>query len=167
MNHETQYKSIPGHPDYSVGYDGSILSYKGKEPRALTPCVNSRGYHHVVLWTGGKRTDCVIHRLVAQAFLPNPCNRLEVNHVDADKTHNHVSNLAWVTRKENVAHAHEHDLCPVGSKHYNAKLTESQVAHIKTLLEDGVSQRNISWTFGVAKGTIYYIAAGKTWKHVN
>ena len=166
MNHPVKYKKIPGYPDYSVGFDGTVISFKGKAPKVLKPCVYKSGYLYVVLCTGGKRKNHLVHRLVAQAFIPNPGNKLEVNHIDGCKTNNHVSNLEWVTRKENVTHAFDNDLCPIGSIHHKAKLTEDKVAYIKTLLEDGVSQANIARIFGVSQVTISQISTGKTWTHV-
>ena len=52
----------------------------------------------------GKSETKQVHRLVAQAFIPNPFNKPEVNHIDNDGTNNNYTNLEWVTKKENVAH---------------------------------------------------------------
>lgn len=60
------------------------------------------GYVIVSLNKDGKQYTRLLHRLVAQAFLANPTNKAEVDHIDADKTNNVVGNLRWVTRKENI-----------------------------------------------------------------
>lgn len=62
---------------------------------------NSRGYLQVGLSINSKGKKFSVHRLVAQAFIKNPNNKLEVNHKDEDKTNNRVDNLEWVTSKEN------------------------------------------------------------------
>jgi len=62
------------------------------------------GYKAVIL-SNGLRKQFRINRLVAEAFIPNPDNKPEVNHIDGDKTNNHVNNLEWVTREENQQHA--------------------------------------------------------------
>lgn len=52
-----------------------------------------------------KRLDKYVHRLVASHFIPNPHNKKVVNHIDCDRSNNHIDNLEWVTTKENLAHA--------------------------------------------------------------
>ena len=66
---------------------------------------NRKGYIRVALSKDDTTKHIDIHRLVAQAFIPNPENKPEVNHKDENKLNNEVSNLEWVTRKENIKHS--------------------------------------------------------------
>ena len=61
---------------------------------------HSQGYKTVAL----HRKNFFVHRLVAQTFIPNPHNKPQVNHIDGNRTNNHVSNLEWVTQSENEHH---------------------------------------------------------------
>lgn len=67
--------------------------------------LEDKGYHIVCLHLNGKKKLTKVHRLVAQAFIPNPNNKPQVNHKDLDKTNNNVDNLEWVTGYENYLHA--------------------------------------------------------------
>lgn len=69
-----------------------------------------KGYLSVDLYKDGKRVTRGVHRLVAEAFIPNPENKPEVNHKDGNKHNNSISNLEWVTKKENVRHAWDNGL---------------------------------------------------------
>ena len=75
---------------------------------------NNRGRPHVQYTVGltkcGKRTTHLIHRLVAQAFIPNPENKPQINHIDGNPLNNHISNLEWVTNQENAIHASKNGL---------------------------------------------------------
>ena len=63
--------------------------------------LNSAGYHRVCLYHAPYKKRFFRHRLVAEAFIPNPENLPEVNHIDEDKSNNAVSNLEWIDRKTN------------------------------------------------------------------
>lgn len=86
---------------YQVSNFGEVKNIKTKF--ILKP-IDSHGYKYVHLCNSGKRKNKAIHRLVAIAFIPNPLNRLEVNHKDGNKTNNNVNNLEWCSRKENAVH---------------------------------------------------------------
>ena len=79
--------------------DGSIRFYKGK---ILKHGKNLHGYLIAVLCHKGKETTIQIHKQVALAFLCNPNGKEQVDHIDTDRANNNVSNLRWVTRKENM-----------------------------------------------------------------
>ncbi len=72
-----------------------------------------RGYERVTIYKNGKRKDFQVHRLVADAFIPNPDNKPQVNHIDGNKLNNVVENLEWVTRSENQLHAKRTGLDPM------------------------------------------------------
>ena len=94
-------KDVVGYENiYGITSCGRVYSYRNK--RFLTPRVNNNGYLFVDLYKNGKAKKFLIHRLVAQAYLPNPENLPEVDHIDNDKTHNYINNLQWITRKDNV-----------------------------------------------------------------
>lgn len=69
-----------------------------------------KGYLYVHLYNNSKRKSIRVNRLVAQAFIPNPDNKPQVNHIDGDKLNNRVDNLEWVTREENMQHAIKNSL---------------------------------------------------------
>lgn len=103
------YAPIDGFPNYLVTSKGRVLSLKDRHCNnrilELKQRKNKRnGYMQVDLHKDGKKRTMRVHRLVAKAFIPNPENKPEVNHIDEDKTNNHVFNLEWMTGKENVNH---------------------------------------------------------------
>ena len=104
---------------YKVSNLGRILSLNYRntgKPDLMTPFENEKGYLQVGFWKNGKTNLCLVHRLVAQTFIPNPDNLPEVNHKDEDKTNNFVflnedgtvnkekSNLEWKTHRGNINH---------------------------------------------------------------
>lgn len=95
-------KEIIGFPGYTVTDDGKIISYKFKKPRVMKTWYQKSGYENIKLCKENKTYHFLIHRLVAQAFIPNPNNLPEVNHKDKNVKNNHVDNLEWCDRKQNL-----------------------------------------------------------------
>ena len=90
---------IEGHPLYMIYPDGT--AYTRIRRRFLKQTVSNRGYHRVGLSRDGKRKHYSVHRLVAEAFIPNPDNKPEVDHINQVRFDNRVENLRWVTSLEN------------------------------------------------------------------
>jgi hypothetical protein len=86
-------------PGYQVSSLGRVMGRRGKP---LTQIVNQFGYKTVSPYVGGKTLYRQAHRLVAQAFIPNPDGLPLVNHIDGDRLNNVVSNLEWVTARQNA-----------------------------------------------------------------
>jgi hypothetical protein len=98
-----QWKPIEGYPGYEVSDQGNVKLKRG----TITPgSLERNGYLRVTLCADGKLRHFGVHRLVAQAFIPNPENKPEVNHLAAT-TDNRACVLEWVTERENVKHANE------------------------------------------------------------
>ena len=140
-------------------------SYKGR----LRKTFLSNGYEYVNLSKKDIQKKFRVHRLVADAFLKNRLNKEYVNHIDGNKLNNILSNLEWVSSKENTQHALEKGLLnpPIGERAGSSKLTESDVREIKVLLKHtSLNNKRIASKYGVDASTISYIRNNKTWKHV-
>jgi hypothetical protein len=88
---------------YTIREDGEVKSRSGKVIRHQ---FDGPGYARVELWQNGSGKKYLVHRLLAQAFIPNPDGKPQVNHIDGDKKNNDLSNLEWVTQSENQLHAY-------------------------------------------------------------
>ncbi len=97
------WKSIIGYEGYEISYFGEVLTPRG---RILKPGLYS-GYLGIYLSRSGKTTFKTIHRLVAEAFIPNPDNLSQVNHKDEDKLNNYKDNLEWVTPLINCKYSND------------------------------------------------------------
>lgn len=97
------WKFIDGYEGlYKISPTGDVWSCR--KNRLKIPSEQNNGYMLVFLVKDGKRKACLIHRLVAQTYIDNPCNLAEVNHVDGNKKNNKVSNLEWCSRSDNLKH---------------------------------------------------------------
>lgn len=96
-----EWRDIDGwHGLYQISNDGRVKRLKGhrcKEEREIKLTRNNRGYVMAALWDGGKVKNATVHRLVAQAFIPNPNGLPCINHKDENKGNNAVENLEWCT----------------------------------------------------------------------
>jgi hypothetical protein len=118
--------------------------------------------------TSNKHKTAYVHRLVAEAFIPNPEGKKDVNHIDGNTRNNCVENLEWATRKENIDHAFRTGLNKTyGTNHPSSKLTEEQVKEIRKTYKKGEKGKGyiaISRMYGVSPSVIQNIIRGTSWK---
>jgi len=121
-----EWKQIEGNETYLVSNLGKVKSPSGK---ILNGADEGRGYIRVCINYKLRR----LHQLVAKAFIENPENKKEINHIDGNKKNNCINNLEWVTRKENMAHAFKTKLCVNKSGEYASRsiLTSEQVEYVR------------------------------------
>lgn len=122
----TNWKTIEGFENYQISTQGQVRNKKNDK---ILKVGLSPFYEQVVLRIDGKSINKRIHRLVAEAFITNPDNKPQVNHIDENKLNNHVDNLEWVTSKENNDH---------GS--HNERVSFSRSKPIYALYEDGTDE---------------------------
>ncbi len=127
-------------------------------------------YSTVQLSRKGKVTQFYVHRLVATAFISNPENKPEVNHISKDTLDCSVGNLEWVTSQENTNHKiNEAGGCPWiarGSKSGASKLTEEDVLDIKLQLKAGVKNYVLADVYKIDRSVISKIKTNKSWVQV-
>lgn len=99
------WKDIKGYEGlYEVSDKGEVRNYITR--KLIVGDINNFGYYRVKLYKNKKQKTFFRHRLVAQAFIQNPDNLPEVNHIDGDKSHNYKENLEWSSRTHNEREAH-------------------------------------------------------------
>lgn len=161
-----EQKAIKGFEDYLIGTDGSVYSLKRN--KFMSQKITKNGYNEQSLYVGdGKYKWFRTHRLVAEAFIPNPENKPFVNHIDGNKLNNDVSNLEWVTHEENMEHAKNFSLVHRGERNAKAILTEEIVEQVCKMLEYGFRNKDISESTGVSKYNVSLIRAGTCWRHIS
>lgn len=125
-------KKIRQSENYLVYENGLVYSlYKNN---FMKPVIGEKGYCQVTLTENKRQFVVKIHRLIAEAFIPNPENKPQVNHINGIKTDNRVENLEWVTSSENLFHAHRIGI-KKPSKHQAevvGKLMSKKVINLKT-----------------------------------
>lgn len=157
---------------FSITEDGKV--YSKRTNKFLVQGTTKTGYKVISSRVGGRcgKAICLrVHRLVAEAFIPNPENKPHVNHKDGDKSNNCISNLEWVTEHENLQHAWDSGLRKADSisceNNVNSKLTEGIVYYIRNSYIPRSSEfgaRALSRKFGVNKETVLDIVHNRTWK---
>lgn len=137
-----------------------------KERMLRNNSLNTSGYLQVLLHKNGAKIAARVHRLVAEAFIPNPLNKPCVNHINGIKTDNRVSNLEWCTFSENCQHAVMIGLKRRGHERVDATIkSEEIVKDIRRIYQkETISQRKLAAQFGMSKSSIQLLLANKTYK---
>ena len=137
--------------DYEINEQGDIRSKKTN--KILKKTINKYGYYAVSLSMGkrGKVKTIKVHKAIAETFLPNPDNLPFVDHIDENKLHCEVSNLQWISAKDNIK---KHWKMVLENNRYcnNRKLTEKEVLYIRNHKE--ISWSKLAKMFNVSKTTI-------------
>lgn len=156
-------RQIKDFEDYLISDSGVVI--KSSSGRAMSQHVCNHGYPYVFLTKQKKRYIKKVHRLLMEAFVPNPENKATVNHINGIKTDNRLSNLEWATVAENVRHAYANNLGkpPKGEHHCCAILTEDAVRDIRKYKH---THKHYSLKYGVTEGAILRVIHRKTWKHI-
>lgn len=113
------WKDVVGYEGlYQISNYGNIVSsYCMDGHKSLKPSLNSHGYFSIILCKDKKKKNIRIHKLVAEAFIGVRPLGYEINHKDTNKQNNHVSNLEYLTKNQNIAHAHSNGKYARGRKH--------------------------------------------------
>lgn len=155
---------------YLISNYGRVISLYFNKTKEIAPFEQSgkRKYQRVKLSINKKRYVHLVHRLVAETFIPNTEYKPEVNHINGIKNDNRASNLEWVTRGENLKHAYSTGLREIvrGENHPKSKLTERVVRKTKEMIRSGHSIVSIAKHFDVSIDALYKVKSGNTWGHV-
>lgn len=118
---------------YFISNKGRI---KGRTGKILKQQIGKTGYYIISIYPNGRNGKCKclkIHRLVAEAFIPNLNNYPIINHIDGNKLNNNVENLEWCSYSYNTKHAYDNGLSKpiIGCNNVNSKLSEEDVKWIR------------------------------------
>jgi hypothetical protein len=153
---------------YQISDEGNVRSFKySKEfPRYLKLSKNSCGYLLVALYNKGLKQYYYVHRLVAEAFIPNPENKPQVNHKNGIRDKNKTLNLEWATPSENARHGYVElgRKALKGENSCRSKLTEEQVLEIR---RSSLSEKELASIYSVNQASINNVKNRKRWKHID
>ena len=175
------WKPIPNFSRYEASNFGRLrsLNYKNsKKVKVLQPALSPDGYLKTMLLNDeGKYNSWTVHLFVCLAFFGEKPEGKEVNHKDGDKTNNHIDNLEYVTRSENILHGFKLGLHKPkkGSTNGSAKLKEQDVLDIREFVEDakkrGVryyGRKKLAQKYGISESHIKDIVSKRrgVWSHI-
>jgi len=153
---------------YFITKDLKIFSYPKKTRkgiREIKPWICKNGYYMIDLCKDKKVKKYSYHRIIAECFIENTGNKMQVNHINGIKTDNRIENLEWCTVSENRIHAFKNNLQSAkGIKNSSCKLTEKSVLEI---YNDNRTYKDISSQYNISIGTISNIKTKHTWQHLH
>ena len=148
-----------------VAPTGSGVKFRGT-PLILKPKTKRNGYLEVGLNKNKNKKMHYVHRIVLAAFTGIDIKNMEVGHIDADKTNNRISNLAWVFRSGNAKMSVQQGLMEKGGDRYNAKLTPAAVKDIRSNYSfRKTTQGFFANKYGVARATVGSVLKNRSWTH--
>lgn len=160
--------SIPGY------FVSNLGGFRGRSGKPIKQQIHKNGYYVYAMRPEGRKGVCKcvkIHRLIAEAFIPNPENKPFVNHIDGNKLNNNIKNLEWCTNQENVIHAYKMGLCKIkrGEDNHWSKLTNEQAEWIRKHYiprDKQFGSRALGRKFNISHQQILDIVNNKSYKNV-
>ena len=135
-----QWKDIEGYEGiYQISSHGRVRSFKNGKIKIMKPRINDKGYNTACLRKDGKSKYKLVHRLVAEAFIPNNDGKPYVNHIDGNKLNNNINNLEWVTPSENTLHAISTGLLDITNFTQSMKGKKQSKEHIEKRKKFGIN----------------------------
>jgi hypothetical protein len=173
-----EWISVPSYEGlYDVSNLGRVRSLRFRRkfadtlrenPLIMKGSINSNGYAQVQLSNDSGKKTVLVQKLVLTAFVGPRPSGYEAAHLDGNRVNNHLSNLKWCTKKENVSHLKKHGTVLYGAKNPMTRLTEKQVIDIrKTYSVGNCSIKKLAKKYGVGTSTVWRIVSGKYWRHLN
>jgi hypothetical protein len=139
-----------------------------KKEHLMKGSLTRKGYRYVTLRKNNQPLLKYVHRLVAEAFIPNPDNLASVNHIDGNKENNNVNNLEWMSLRDNSLDGIKKGLIKVTGEHKGtAKLNIEEVKNMRKLYRTGLKPKAISQRFNVTENCAYHVVTRRTWRHIN
>ena len=155
---------IKGSKDYYVTEEGRIF----RGTRELRKSKMHNGYVSATIrYVDGRVKNKYVHRLVAEAFIPNPENKPYVNHKNLVKNDNRVENLEWVTPKENNNYAHENGAFRTDGRHHHAIFSDELIHKICSMIQEGRRTIDIVKNLIVPKYLVHDIRTKRIWTHIS
>lgn len=152
----------------SIDHYCSNRTGSGKQTgRVFKIQVSYKGYLRVALSKNKKKFHTSVHRLIAKAFIPNPENKPQVNHINGIKSDNRIENLEWCTNGENMTHAFKNNLVNLnyGEKHHNSKLSNDDVLRVRKLHSLGFTCKSLAEDYNVSQTAMSKILRNITYKN--
>lgn len=168
--HNETWETVPDFPNYMISSESRIMNKTTLKMVSIS--LNKRFRHRAVrLWNSGKTRLLKVYRLKAAAFIPNPENKPQVNHIDGDRMNEDLSNLEWATASENMKHSFASGLCKgfykKGFDHQKAKLSLEDINLMRRWKNSGFyDPKKICKVFSISRTYAQRVASGKEGNHV-
>ena len=153
------WRTIADFPNYEVSNTGLVRNRI--KLRLIRPRMLRNGYYQLGIARDGRQWFRMVHRLVAAAFIGILPDGMEVNHKDGNKLNNHVTNLEYVTHRQNMEHA----MNVLGNP--GGKLTRKEALEIRHKIAQGQKHTDVAVQYGISKGTVRDIEKNRLWHDSN